>query len=58
MEGQIFVMYLMLSSVERFVIEFFRADHEVYFGLSIFQYVCIALFAAALMVSKKIQGIK
>ncbi|MEI6437866.1 MAG: prolipoprotein diacylglyceryl transferase [Candidatus Omnitrophota bacterium] len=49
--GRVFVMYLVLSSVERFVIEFFRADHDLYLGLSIFQYVCIILFAAGLAVN-------
>jgi phosphatidylglycerol:prolipoprotein diacylglycerol transferase len=52
--GRVFVAYLMLSSVERFVIEFFRADHEAYGGLSIFQYVCLAIFAAALVISVRL----
>jgi phosphatidylglycerol:prolipoprotein diacylglycerol transferase len=53
--GQVFVLYLILSSVERFLVEFPRADHEVYFGLSIFQYVCIVIFAAALLVNRKLK---
>ncbi len=52
--GRVFVAYLLLSSVERFVIEFFRADHVLYGGLSIFQYVCVGIFIAALIVYKKI----
>ncbi|MBF0595131.1 MAG: prolipoprotein diacylglyceryl transferase [Candidatus Omnitrophica bacterium] len=47
--GQIFILYLLLSSVERFTIEFFRADHVLYGPFSIFQYVCLALFVAALV---------
>ncbi|MBF0619021.1 MAG: prolipoprotein diacylglyceryl transferase [Candidatus Omnitrophica bacterium] len=47
--GQIFAWYLLLSAVERFSIEFFRADHDVYAGLSIFQYVSLAVFAGALI---------
>ncbi len=47
-EGQVFVWYLILSSVERFTVEFFRGDHELFWGLSVFQYVCIAIFLAGL----------
>ncbi len=54
-EGQVFVWYLILSSVERFVVEFFRADHELYWGLSIFQYVCIAIFVAGLLTDRYLQ---
>src|SRR3989338_2280334 len=40
----IFVLYLLLISVLRFFIEFFRADHAVVFaGLSIFQAVSLAI---------------
>lgn len=49
-DGQIFILYLLLSSVERFGIEFFRADHELYCGLSIFQYISMAIFAIAIIV--------
>jgi len=54
-DGQVFVWYLMLSSVERFVVEFFRADHDLYGGLSIFQYVCIGIFIAALIVHARLE---
>jgi phosphatidylglycerol:prolipoprotein diacylglycerol transferase len=44
-QGQVFSFYLVLASLERFVNEFFRADHTVaYAGLSIFQLVSILLF--------------
>jgi phosphatidylglycerol:prolipoprotein diacylglycerol transferase len=46
-DGQIFVWYLLLSSIDRFFIEFFRADHLLYAGLSIFQYVCLVVFMFA-----------
>ncbi len=49
--GRLFILYVVLSSVERFMIEFFRADHQLYWGLSIFQYVCMALVVAALVVN-------
>ena len=43
--GEIFSMYLMLASVERFINEFFRADHiSTVMGLSIFQWVSVAVF--------------
>lgn len=53
-DGQIFVLYLLLSAVERFCIEFARADHDLYGGLSIFQYVCIGIFTAALMIHARL----
>jgi phosphatidylglycerol:prolipoprotein diacylglycerol transferase len=50
--GRLFVLYLMLSSLERFIVEFFRADHVVLWGgLSIFQYVCLAIVAVALILT-------
>jgi phosphatidylglycerol:prolipoprotein diacylglycerol transferase len=60
-EGQVFIWYLMLSSVERFSIEFFRADHELYWGLSIFQYVCVVIFLAGMATGhylKRAYGLK
>ncbi len=47
-EGRVFASYLMLAAVLRFIVQFFRDDHDpVWFGLSIFQWVCIAVFMAA-----------
>lgn len=44
-EGSIIVLYLLLASTQRFVIEFFRNDHFfVWFGLSVFQWVSIVVF--------------
>jgi len=49
--GRLFVFYLILSSLERFVVEFFRADHDVLWGgLSIFQYVCLSIMAIAIAI--------
>ena len=46
--GRLFVLYLVLSSLERFIVEFFRADHTaLWLGLSIFQYACVLIMAAA-----------
>lgn len=54
-EGQIFIWYLMLSSMERFVMEFFRWNDRLYMGLSVFQYVCIMFFVVAIVLNKKIK---
>jgi len=46
--GLVFASYLILASSLRFGVEYFRADHEIFFlGLSIFQFVCfgVLLFA-------------
>ena len=43
--GAVFSLYLMLASVKRIGVEFFRADHEALFwGLSVFQWVSIGVF--------------
>ncbi|MBF0122091.1 MAG: prolipoprotein diacylglyceryl transferase [Candidatus Omnitrophica bacterium] len=49
-DGQVFVLYLLLSAVERFLVEFVRADHVLYGGLSIFQYVCIGIIVLGLII--------
>ena len=54
--GRIFVAYLLLSSVERFGIEFLRADHDLYWGLSIFQYVCLMIFMSALVLLARLSS--
>lgn len=47
--GRVFVGYVILESLSRFIIEFFRADHDIFWnGLSIFQVVCIFLFLGGL----------
>jgi len=44
-DGQIFYLYLLLYSVKRFFIEFWRADNEIIFlGLTLFQILCTAIF--------------
>ena len=53
--GRLFVLYLMLSSLERFIVEFFRADHAVLWGgLSIFQYVCLLIMGAAIIINTRL----
>jgi phosphatidylglycerol:prolipoprotein diacylglycerol transferase len=53
--GRLFVLYLMLSSVERFIVEFFRADHTVLWGgLSIFQYVCLFIIGVAVIINMRL----
>jgi phosphatidylglycerol:prolipoprotein diacylglycerol transferase len=47
--GTIFFAYLLLYSVKRFFLEFWRADNEVIFlGLTLFQIIGIAIFFLAL----------
>jgi len=51
--GFIFVDYLWLAAIERFVVEFYRADHDiVWFGLSLAQYVALSVFVAGLILMK------
>ncbi len=46
--GMVFVFYLFLSSLERFVVEFFRADHEwTWAGLSVFQIISLMILAVS-----------
>ena len=48
--GMIFVLYLCLGAIERFVVEFFRADHDqLWFGLSLFQYIALGIFILGLV---------
>jgi phosphatidylglycerol:prolipoprotein diacylglycerol transferase len=43
--GQIFFIYLLLYSLKRFIMEFWRADNPVIFGgLTLFHFLSIALF--------------
>lgn len=47
--GMIFVLYLWLAAIERFTVEFFRADHDtLWLGLSLFQYISLAIFFAGI----------
>lgn len=55
-KGKVFVYYLFLAPLLRFVIEFFRADHtETYLGLSLYQVVCLFLLAAAVVMNRRIK---
>ena len=46
--GLVFASYLILASALRFGVEFFRADHEIFFfGFSIFQFVCFGILMFA-----------
>ena len=46
--GRVFIAYLFLASLERFVVEFFRADHlTTWLGLSIFQWVSLIVMSSA-----------
>ena len=46
--GEVFILYLVLASVERFFIEFFRGDHKaIFWGLTLFQVISLFIFMAA-----------
>ncbi|MFA5096070.1 MAG: prolipoprotein diacylglyceryl transferase [Candidatus Omnitrophota bacterium] len=48
-DGQVLFTYFLLYSIKRFTIEFWRADNPVLaYGLTLFQYISIIVFAAAL----------
>lgn len=48
-EGQIFLLYLLLYSIKRFFIEFWRSDNEIIFlGLTLFQVIGVVVFCLSL----------
>ena len=48
--GMVFVAYLWLAAIERFFVEFFRADHDtLWWGLSLFQYIAVGIFLVGLI---------
>jgi phosphatidylglycerol:prolipoprotein diacylglycerol transferase len=48
--GMVFVLYLWLAAIERFTVEFFRADHDyLLLGLSLFQYISLLVFFVGLI---------
>ena len=52
--GMLFVFYLWLAAIERFTVEFFRADHDtLWLGLSLFQYIAVGVFTAGIAVFLK-----
>jgi len=52
--GMIFVLYLWLGAIERFVVEFFRADHDnLWWGLSLFQYIAIVIFFVGFLLLRR-----
>ena len=49
-EGEIFFVYLLVYSLKRFFIEFWRAEHALIFlGLTVFQIISIAIFSLSLI---------
>jgi phosphatidylglycerol:prolipoprotein diacylglycerol transferase len=48
--GFIFVLYLLLAAIERFVVEFYRADHTLLWpGLSLSQYIALGVFITGII---------
>ncbi len=57
LQGKTFVMYLMLASSLRFVVEFYRGDHfSTFLGLSIYQHVSLGIFCAGSYVYTKLKS--
>jgi len=55
--GHVFIAYLLLSSLQRFFVEFFRADHTSVWGtLSIFQLVSLGIFFIALYAKTRLKS--
>jgi len=55
-KGKVFVSYLFLAPLLRFVIEFFRADHtELYGGVSLYQVVCLLLLGVACVMNVRLK---
>lgn len=55
--GRVFIAYLFLASLERFVVEFFRADHlTTWLGLSVFQWVSLIVMSSAIYAHTIIQS--
>jgi phosphatidylglycerol:prolipoprotein diacylglycerol transferase len=51
--GFIFVFYLWLAAIERFIVEFYRADHDLlWLNLSLAQFIALGVFAAGLILMK------
>jgi len=56
-KGSAFALYLMCEAAIRFSVEFFRADHySTLFGLSIYQYISLALFLITLYVFTRLKN--
>ena len=54
--GKTFALYLILASILRFTVEFFRADHEIIFlGLSIYQLISLTFFVMGCVLFKKLR---
>lgn len=53
--GEVFTAYLVFASIERFINEFFRADHsDVIAGLSVFQIVSLVIFMAGIYLWRRL----
>jgi phosphatidylglycerol:prolipoprotein diacylglycerol transferase len=56
-KGKIFVLYFASAAGLRFVIEFLRGDHtDTYFGLSLYQLVCLGLVMVAFIVNSRLKA--
>ncbi len=57
-DGQIFSLYLILYSLGRFFVEFFRGDYRIYIGIfSLPQWFCIFTFAFGILLYRRIRDL-
>ncbi len=54
--GSIFVAYLVLASIERFIIEFWRADHDMFLNLSIPQWMALGILSVGIVLGFKLKA--
>jgi len=51
--GYVFILYLWLAAIERFIVEFYRADHDLlWLGLSLAQFIALGVFVTGLILLK------
>lgn len=56
--GEVMTTYLMLAASLRFAVQFFREDYvPVFGGLGIFQWICVGLFAAGVVVLRNLKKV-
>ncbi|MBL8013285.1 MAG: prolipoprotein diacylglyceryl transferase [Candidatus Omnitrophica bacterium] len=57
--GEVMIVYLLLAAVLRFSVQFFRYDYDpVFMGLGIFQWICVGIFIAAILLLQSIKSKK
>jgi phosphatidylglycerol:prolipoprotein diacylglycerol transferase len=56
--GRLVVTYLLSAAAIRFIVQFFRYDYDpIFWGLGLFQWICVAVFLAAVLLSNFLKKI-